>query len=254
MSVICISNNKGGAGKSTLTMNLGGALAEKGQDTLLIDLDPQSNLTSIFLDNTQSISLTISDLIFNNTDAIDVVRETKMANLSILPANSDLQSIDSRLAGDDDAQFFLLEELEPIKEKYQYILIDCPPNLGKATRMALVASDYVIIPIQCQDWAVRGCQQVITYIQRVKRRANPKLKLLGILINRLNTRRRVEIIYKQILRQTYENLMFQTEIRDNVPYVEAITAKSPITSYQPTSPQAEVYRILVEEVINRAKK
>ncbi len=253
-TIICFANNKGGVGKSTLTMNLGGALSEIGKKTLLVDLDPQANLTSVFVDNGQSLALTVADIIYDDTDIEQAIRETIIDNLALLPSSSKLQDIDSRLAGDDDAQFFLAEELQTIAKRYDFILIDCPPDLGKATRMALVAADYVIVPIQCQDWAVKGCQQILSYIQRVQQRANGKLKLLGIVINRFNTRRRMERVYHRILQQTFNSRLFQTVIRDNVPYVEAVTAKLPITRYQPNSAQAEVCRKFTQEVINRVQE
>jgi len=252
--IICFANNKGGVGKSTLTMNLGGALSEMGKKILLIDLDPQANLTSVFLDNSISHSGTVADLFYNNTEIQDVIREAKIRNILILPANSKLHDIDSRLAGDDDAQFFLLEEIESVKDQFDYILIDCPPNLGKATRMALVASEFAIIPIQCQDWAVKGCQKLNTTIDRVQKRVNPNLKMLGIVINRFNSRRRMENIYLKSLFETFTEKMFQTVFRDNVPYVEAITAKLPITHYQPKSLHADSYRKFALEVIDRVKQ
>ncbi len=253
-TIICFANNKGGVGKSTLTLNLGGALSETGKQTLLVDLDPQANLTSVFVDKVQALTLTVADLIYEDTDIERAIRKTRIKNLALLPASSKLQDIDSRLAGDDDAQFFLAEELTTLKGRYDFILIDCPPNLGKATRMALVAADYVIIPIQCQDWAVKGCQQILSYIKRVQQRVNPQLKLLGIVINRFNSRRSMENLYQKILTKTFNTQMFQTMFRDNVPYVEAITSKLPITLYQPKSVQAQACRQFTQEVINRVQK
>jgi len=120
--------------------------------------------------------------------------------------------------------------------------------------MAMVASDFVIIPIECQEWAVKGCQRMLSYIEQVKRRANPGLELLGMVINRLNSRRQLETIYVQVLRETYADYIFKTEFRDNVPYVEAVTNKLPITLYQPRSQQADTYRKFTQEVICRVKK
>jgi len=120
--------------------------------------------------------------------------------------------------------------------------------------MALVAADFVIVPIQCQDWAVKGCQQILSYIKRVQQRVNPRLKLLGIVINRYNTRRGMENLYHKILYETFNSRMFQTVFRDNVPYVEAVTAKLPITLYRPNSVQADVCRKFTQEVINRVQE
>ena len=119
--------------------------------------------------------------------------------------------------------------------------------------MALVASDFVIVPIQCQDWAVKGCQQILAYINRVQKRVNSKLKLLGIVINRYNSRRRMENLYQKILQENFTNQMFQTVFRDNVPYVESVTAKLPMTHYQPNSLQADACREFAQEVLDRVK-
>ncbi len=247
MPIIAFTNNKGGVGKSTLTMNLAGALSEIVHKTLVVDLDSQANLSSVFVEDVYSLPLTVAY-------ASKVIQGSKIKNLSILPANHKLYDIDSKLAGDDDAQFFLAEELESVKNEYDFILIDCPPNLGKATRIALVASDYVIIPIQCHDWAVKGCQKILKHIERVKKRVNPNLNLLGININRFNSRRKIENTYYQILQDTFTSKMFQTVVKDNVPYVEAITAKLPITLYQPNSVHAHTFRQFAQEVLDRVEK
>jgi chromosome partitioning protein len=253
-TIICFANNKGGVGKSTLTMNLGGALSELGKKTLLVDLDPQANLNSVFVDSSKSVSLSVGDVLCDDTRIEEAIRTTKIDNLSILPASSKLQDMDSRLAGDEDAQFYLSEELETVKNHYDYVIIDSPPNLSKATRMALVAADFVVIPIQCQDWAVKGCKHIMSYMKRVQQRANPNLKLLGIVINRFNARRKMEVLYHRILHENFANRLFQTVFRDHVPYVEAVTAKEPNTSYQPGSPQAKVCRAFAQEVIARVQK
>ena len=252
--VISLANNKGGVGKSSLTMNLGGVLAEMGHTVLLVDLDAQSNLSSVFIGNSQERLLTVNDLIFNDISAEDVIRKTKVENISLIPASVNLRDLDARLAGEDDAQFFLDEELVNIKNRFDFVLIDCPPSLGKATRIAMVASNYVIVPIECQEWAVKGCRDIIAYIDRVKRRANPKLELMGIVINRLNTRRHVESIYRKVLRETFGDRLFETEFRDNVPYVEAVTSGLPINLYKPQSPQTEAYRSFAREVISHVKE
>jgi chromosome partitioning protein len=250
MVVICVANNKGGVGKTTITMNLAGILANK-KKVLLVDLDPQANLTNVF---SQKTNPSIPDLFYEDLDIRKIIRKTSFNNLHILPSDNRLYDLDTRLAGDDDAQFLLAEELEQIKNKYDFVLIDCPPSLGKATRMALVAADYVIIPIQCQDWAVKGKQKILSIIERVKQRVNPKLKLMGIVVNRYNTRRKIEQLYRKLLQETYNKELFKTVFHDNVPYVESITAKTPITHYRPKSAQAAAYKHFAREVIKRCQK
>jgi chromosome partitioning protein len=172
MVFISVANNKGGVGKTTITMNLAGALAKK--NVLLVYLDPQANLTNVF---SHKNNPSIADLFYDDLDIRKIIRKTNFNNLYIIPSDSRLHDLDTRLAGDDNAQFLLAEELEIIRNDYDFILIDCPPSLGKATRMALVTAEYVIIPIQCQDWSVKGKQKIIMTLDRVKRRVNPKLRL-----------------------------------------------------------------------------
>jgi chromosome partitioning protein len=248
-NVICIANHKGGVGKTTITMNLAGALSEMNKRVLLIDLDAQANLSSIF--NTNDHVKTVTDLLFDSISPTEAIVETNFDHISIIPASTNLKELDARLSGEDDSQFFLDEEIEEIKQDYDFILIDCPPSLGKATRMALVASDYVIVPIECQDWAIKGSREMLTFIQKGKKRANLKLTLLGVVINRLSTKRKIETLYAQILRETFGEQLFKTEFRDHVPYVESVTKKTPITIYQPSSEQAIAFRIFAQEVMDR---
>ena len=248
--VISVANHKGGVGKTTITMNLAGALSEINKSVLLIDLDAQANLSSIF--NTNGHTKTVTDLLFDSIIPAEAIARTNFDYVSIIPASTNLKDLDARLSGEDDSQFFLDEEIESLKQPYDFVLIDCPPSLGKATRMALVASDYVIVPIECQDWAIKGSREMLTFIQKVKRRANPKLKLLGVIINRLSIKRKIETIYAQILRETFGEQLFKTEFRDHVPYVESVTKKTPITLYQPLSEQAKEFRTFAQEVIDRA--
>ena len=253
--IISFANQKGGVGKTSLTLHTSGALAESGKKVLIIDMDQQGNLSSVFLDNIYTLSSTISNvLVENGIDIEDVIKKTNFINIDIVPANLTLSDLDARLAGDDDAQFYLLEELRSLESEYDYILIDCPPSLGKATRMSFVASDFIIIPNECQEWAINGSVQITAYIKKIKKRANPKLNFLGFVINKINERRSLEASFKEILREKYQSKVFKTEFRNNVQFAEAVTAKKPITEYLPKSKQAEAYRNFAKEIIKNVQK
>jgi chromosome partitioning protein len=252
---ITFANQKGGVGKTSITLHTSGALAELGKRVLAIDMDQQGNLSSVFIDNIYQLPLTVADLLdADGSDIEEVIQKTSFENINILPANLTLSDLDARLAGDDDSQYYLLEHLEEIESQYDYILIDCPPSLGRATRISLVASNSVIIPIECQEWAVKGSAQLTSYIDKVQKRANPELELLGFVINRFDARRSLEQSYKEVLIETFANKIFKAEFHNNVQYAEASTARQPITSYLPASKQAESFREFVKEIIAYVEK
>ena len=249
-TVIAVANQKGGVGKTSLCLHMAGVFAERGIKTLLVDMDQQGNLSSVFVDNIHRLETTVADLLNDDAEVAvkEVIRQTHIKNIDVLPANLSLGDLDAKLAGDDDAQFYLLEALQEIRKNYGYVLIDCPPNLGRATRMALVAAQGVLIPIECQDWAFVGSNQIIALVDRLKKRANPKLKISGFVINKYQPRRTMEQDYNHALREQYGKKILKTEFRNNVQYAEASAMKKPITHYQPKSEQAEAYRQLVEEL------
>ena len=252
MKIIAVANQKGGVGKTSVCLHTAGVLAEQGTKTLVVDMDQQGNLSSVFVDNIYKLNHTVADLLQEDpaAEVQDVIKSTQIKNIDILPANLALSDLDARLAGDDDAQFYLLDALQETQDLYDHLLIDCPPNLGRATRMALVAAQGVLIPIECQDWAFIGSNQIIALIQRIEKRANPKLKLLGFVINKYTSRRTLEQDYNRALRKQYENKILKTEFRNNVQYAEASAERLPITYYQPKSEQAEAYRQMVQELLD----
>jgi len=250
MKIISIANQKGGVGKTTISVGMAGVLSEMKKKVLLVDMDQQGNLSSSFIDHIHGLERTVYDVLTDDTEIGGVIHKTDFENISILPANLSLSELDYRLASDYDAQFNLLEALNDVKSDYDFIIIDCPPNLSLATRMALIASDGLIMPIECQEWAVRGSSQLEAFVEKVKKRANPKLKILGFVINKYQANRAIESGYNQALREKYPKKIFQTEFANNVQYTEAATARKPINYYLPGSKQADAFREFVKEVLS----
>jgi len=249
--VIAVANQKGGVGKTNITFNLSGALAEKNKRILLIDLDQQGNLSSSFLENIYHLKFTVTDLFLDNAlDIVKVIQKTPFQNIDIIPSNIDLSKIDLQLAGEPDAQYFLADKLKDLEENYPYIIIDCPPSLGLATRIGLVAADEVIIPLECQEWAVKGTAYLRGAINKIRKRANPKLEIMGYIINKFVGRRKLEEVYHETVLEGFKDKVFKVELKNSVKYAEAATLKKPITYYLPSSEQAETYRKLAQEIIN----
>jgi chromosome partitioning protein len=249
--IIAIANQKGGVGKTNITFNLSGALAEKNKRILLIDLDQQGNLSSAFLDNIYNLKTTVTDILLDDDIAIsEIIQKTSFQNIDIIPSNIDLSKIDLQLAGEPDAQYFLADKLKDIKDNYDYIIIDCPPSLGLATRIGLVAADQVIIPLECQEWAIKGTAYLRGAITKIRKRANPKLKIMGYLINKFAGRRKLEEVYRDTILESFKDKVFKVVLKNSVKYAETATFKKPITTYLPSSEQAEEYRKLAKEIIN----
>ncbi|MGE5682318.1 MAG: ParA family protein [Bacillota bacterium] len=249
--IISFSNQKGGVGKTSLTIHLSGVIEEAGHRVLLIDLDPQGNLSSFFLENIYELDKTIREVLVDEIDASCVVCSTRFPNIDILPANLTLSDLDAKLAGSDDAQYILMDSISDIISNYDFVLIDCPPSLSRATKMAFVASTHYVIPIECQEWAVKGAGQLLAFVDTIKRRANSNLELLGFVINKLSGRRKIESEFNEILRNTYEEKVFSTELKNAVAYTEAITSRLPINYYSPKSNEADCFTNLFEEMKQR---
>ncbi len=249
--IISFANQKGGVGKTSIVFHLSGALAEVGKKILVIDMDQQGNLSSVFSDNIYALDKSVSDIFLDdNLPLEEVILTTAFESIHILPANLKLSQIDLQLAGDFNAQFILADKLDELEDKYDYVLIDCPPSLGLATICALVASQRVIIPMECQEWAALGSAHLRDAIQKVRKRANPKIRILGYVINKYDSRRKLEQAYKNTLCETYESKVFKTVIRNSIKYAEASNNRRPITVYMPSSEQAEIFRSLAREVAN----
>jgi chromosome partitioning protein len=251
MKKIGICNNKGGVGKTTICFCLAGALAEMGKKVLLVDMDQQGSLSSSFLPNTNDLPLVITDALLNRQISLkDAIVRTAFENIDIVPANLSLSKIESELLSDRDSHYYLADKLKEVESDYDFILVDAPPNLGLATWSIFTASDGVIIPLEAQDYSVKGTGYVHGVIEKVRRRANPQLSILGYLINRYDGRRRIEQDFRTIIEKHLGEKVFKRALKDSVKYVEAVTTGKPITFLAPKSEQAEAFRELGKEVIN----
>ena len=247
--ILCVAAQKGGVGKTSLSVHLSGAFAESNGRVLLCDVDPQHSLSSTFVDDVYSLEVTMKDLLCDpDISPSKAISSTKFANIDIIPSNLELGTVEIELREDPDWQYLLNDKLETVKQDYGLVLIDCPPSLGTFTPLALVASDYVIIPLECSSYAVKSTMFILDEIERAKKRANPPLEILGFLINRIDARRRLEQDYRELIREQFGDKVFKTEFKNSVKYAEAVTLGLPVTFYLPKSEQAEAYRELLKEL------
>ena len=250
MKKIGICNNKGGVGKTTFCFCLGGALAEMGKKVLMVDMDQQGSLSSSFLPNINDLPFVITDALLDDTKPIkEVVQKTKFENIDLVPANPSLGRLESDLISERDAHYLLADKLAGIEDEYDVILLDAPPNLGLATWSVLTASEGVIIPLEAQDYSVKGTGNLHAVIQKVRKRANPSLMILGYVINRYDARRRIEQDFKAMIERHLGEKVFRQVLKDSVIYVEAVTLGRPITHFAPKSEQAEAFREIGREVL-----
>jgi chromosome partitioning protein len=250
--VIALANQKGGVGKTTSTISLGAALAEVGARVLIVDFDPQGGCGLGLGIEPGSIDLSVYNaLLDRNCDVADVIAKTSVPNLDLLPSNIDLAAAELMLVQEVAREQSLMRVLAPLRVKYDFILIDCPPSLGLLTINALTAADGVIVPLECEYYALRGMALLMDSIDKIKERLNPRLHVDGILATMLDGR---TIHSREVLarvREAFGPTMFDTVIRKTVRFAEAPVAGEPILTYAPTSTGATAYRELAQEVIQR---
>jgi len=249
--VIAIANQKGGVGKTTTAINLAAAFAGADKKVLLIDLDPQGNSTLSFLDH-GAFDLSIYDLLTESQVAFsDVIKSTKVPGLDILPSRINLAKFESKLIGEFDAPFRLKDRIEGIRKNYDYIVIDTPPTLGLITVNALVASDYLLVPIQPSYFALEGTDDLLETFEKVKARPNPNLQILGVVITLLDKRTTLAKDIHDQIRQVFGDKVFDTVISKSVRLEESPAYKETIFSFAPNSSGATEYYNLCQEVMRR---
>lgn len=249
--IIAIANQKGGVGKTTTAINLSSCLAEKGKKVLSVDMDPQGNLTSGLGMEKGSVDKTIYDLIIGEASVDEVIVKNEIDNLEIIPTSIDLSAAEIELIDIEDKEFILKNAIEKVKDDYDFIIIDCPPSLSMLTINAMTTADSVLVPIQCEYYALEGLSQLMHTVQLVKDRLNTKLEIEGVVFTMYDARTNLSLQVVENVKDNLEQNIYKTIIPRNIRLAEAPSYGMPINLYDSKSAGAESYRNLADEVINR---
>jgi len=249
---IAIFNQKGGVGKTTTNINLGACLALRGKKVLIVDIDPQGNTTSGIGASKRALEYTLYDvLITEGFNVRDAICSTKTANLDLLPASVDLAGAEIELVSLEGREKRLKKAIDAVRDDYDYIFVDCPPSLGLLTINALTAVDSVLIPIQCEFYALEGVSQLMNTIQLVRANMNPDIEISGVVLSMFDGRTNLSLQVLQEVKNYFGDLVFRTVIPRNVRLAEAPSYGMPIIKYDPSSKGAMAYEAFAKEFLKR---
>ena len=249
--IIAVANQKGGVGKTTTSINLAACLAEKGKKVLAVDMDPHGNLTSGLGVDKDSVEKSIYELIIGEVDIKEVINKEVLENLDIIPTSIDLSAAEIELIGVDDKEYILRNAIDQVKDQYDFVIIDCPPSLSMLTINAMTTADSVIVPIQCEYYALEGLSQLIHTVELVKDRLNSKLEIEGVVFTMYDARTNLSLQVVENVKDNLQQNIYKTIIPRNIRLAEAPSYGLPINKYDPKSTGAESYMRLADEVIER---
>ena len=249
--IIAIANQKGGVGKTTTAINLSAAIAAKGKKVLVIDSDPQGNTTSGFGIDKNELENTIYELLLGECSVHDCILKDVMPNISVLPANVNLAAAEIEMIGLEKKEYVLKNEIDWVKDDYDFIMIDCPPSLSMLTVNAMTTANSVLVPIQCEYYALEGLSQLIHTVNLVKERLNPELDMEGVVFTMYDSRTNLSAQVVDNVKSHLKQNVYKTVIPRNIRLAEAPSYGMPISMYDPKSAGAESYVSLADEVMSR---